>query len=441
MIFSSTTSRLAPPRAVSVASDGVQGNDNSRFPSISANGRYVAFYSIASNLVNGDTNGSQDIFVHDRQSGSTTRLSVASDGTQANDSSWGTSVSADGRYVAFDSLASNLVGGDTNGEVDIFVHDRQAGATSRVSVASDGTQANDSSYSSSISDDGRYVAFSSYAQNLVSGDTNGLPDIFVHDRQTGTTSHVSVASDGTHGNSGSYGPSISADGAFVAFHSDANNLVSGDTNDTFDVFMHDLQTGATNRVSVASDGTQGDYSSGDPSISADGRYVAFSSYAQNLVSGDTNGSEDVFVHDRGTEDPPSLTINYTNGAPGSYFNITGSDYPPNENASVSINGTSLGDITASGTGTFTITLSTSNAGEGIYYITVSVNPQATTRFTLDASDPSRLKEGNYEIFDVPAGIAFTDEIYTTHCNQVALDVSILDDYLLSTTFLSNKVLT
>ena len=165
----------------------------------------------------------------------------------------------------------------------------------RVSAASDGTESNSSSYQPSISADGRYVAFYSDANNLISGDTNGTSDIFVHDRQTGTTERVSAASDGTEGNSYSSEPSISADGRYVAFYSDANNLVSGDTNGTSDIFVHDRQTETTERVSAASDGTESNSSSYQPSISADGRYVAFYSDANNLVSRDTNSTSDIFV--------------------------------------------------------------------------------------------------------------------------------------------------
>jgi Tol biopolymer transport system component len=264
-------------------------------PSISADGRYVAFHSDASNLVPGDTNGTWDIFVHDRLTGQTTRVSVASDGTQGNNGSGDPSISADGRYVAFTSEASNLVPGDTNGTWDIFVHDRVTGQTTRVSVASDGSEGYGSSFSSSISADGRYVAFSSWASNLVPGDTNGWADVFVHDRVTGQTTRVSVASDGTEGNHVSLLPSISADGRYVAFSSWASNLVPGDTNEVQDIFVHDRLTGQTSRVSVASGGTEGNGASEFPSISADGRYVAFYSAASNLVPGDTNGTWDIFV--------------------------------------------------------------------------------------------------------------------------------------------------
>jgi len=287
---------------VSIASDGAQANSAALWPSISANGRYVAFYSGASNLVPGDTNGAADIFVHDRDTATTSRVSVASDGTQANGGSgYFPLISADGRYVAFESDASNLVPGDTNGTTDIFVHDRETGATSRVSVASNGDQANAWSSQPSISTNGRYVTFWSYASNLVPGDTNGTVDVFVHDRETGATTRVSVASDGAQANGHSNSPSsISANGRYVVFHSEASNLVPGDTNGLTDIFVHDRETGATTRVSVASNGAEANHESRQPSISTDGRYVAFRSYASNLVPGDTNGTADIFVHDRVT---------------------------------------------------------------------------------------------------------------------------------------------
>ena len=152
--------------------------------------------------------------------------------------------------------------------------------TARVSVASDGAQAeNGYSYSPSISADGRFVAFESSASNLVAGDSNGLIDVFVHDRKSGETTRISLASDGSQTNSYSYGGFISVDGRYVAFVSYASNLVTGDTNEMEDVFFHDRQSGETTRVSVASDGAQADNSSSYPSISADGRYVAFFSVA------------------------------------------------------------------------------------------------------------------------------------------------------------------
>ena len=269
---------------------------------LSGDGRYAAFESDASNLVPGDTNKSRDIFVRDTQTGTTTRADVASDGTQANTSTdiYGTASAAisGGRYVAFWSWATNLVPGDTNGYPDVFVHDMQTGTTSRVSVASNGTQANGASDSeaAALSSDGRYVAFESDASNLVSGDTNNAGDIDVYDTQTGTTSRVSVASNGTQANSYSTWPAISGNGRYVAFESAASNLVPGDTNKANDIFVHDMQTGTTVRVSVASNGTRATpgqpygYGSEFPVISDDGRYIGFTSESTNLVSGDTTRS-------------------------------------------------------------------------------------------------------------------------------------------------------
>ncbi len=301
---------------VSVASDGTQANYEIDRPSISADGRYVAFASYANNLVAGDTNNSWDVFVHDRQTGETSRVSVASDGPQGNDYSVGPSISADGRYVAFASYADNLVAGDTNSEYDIFVHDRQAGETSRVSIASDGTQANGLSNQPTISANGQYVAFYSWASNLIVGDTGDYGDIFVHDRQTGETSRVVEMADGNLGRT-----SISADGRYVAFDAYNYNLVPGDTNFAVDVFVHDRQTGQTSRVSVASDGTQGNAHSSRGSISADGRYVAFQSQSDNFVLDDTNGTDDIFVHDRqmGETSRVSVASDGTQGTGGSAF--------------------------------------------------------------------------------------------------------------------------
>ena len=289
---------------VSVASSGAQGNGNSGKPAISADGRFVAFLSGSSNLVSPVTNGMAQVFVRDRVSGTTELVSVDSSGAQANGhcASYGLAISANGRYVAFESAATNLVSLDTNATNDVFIHDRTSGTTERVSIDSSGAQGNNQSFSPSVSADGRYVAFLSGASNLVSLDTNGTNDVFVHDRTSGATERVSVDSSGVQGNGlsghGFVSPSISADGRHVVFQSDASNLVAGDSNASTDIFLRDRQSGTTDRVSVGSAAAQGNGSSGFPSMSADGRYVAFHSLADTLVGGDGNGTNDAFVRDR-----------------------------------------------------------------------------------------------------------------------------------------------
>lgn len=296
-------------RCVAVASDGTMGNGTSSWPVISANGRFVVFVSDADNLVPNDTNGFNDYFVHDLQTGQTERVSVASDGTQANNVNSDlvgiASLSADGRFVAFSSYASNLVANDTNdGESygapfttpDIFVHDRQTGETTRVSVASDGTEANGDSFGPSISADGRFVAFVSNASNLIPNDTNTKEDVFVHDRQTGQTTRVSVASDGSQAMRGdSSGAILSADGRWVAFSSGAANLVSNDTNNEYDMFIHYVQTGQTVRVGLTDDGREADGGNFAQALSADGCTLAFVGLDSNLVPADTNERWDIFV--------------------------------------------------------------------------------------------------------------------------------------------------
>jgi Tol biopolymer transport system component len=289
---------------VSVDPNGVPGNGASNFgSSICADGRFVAFGSGATNLVAGDTNGKYDIFVRDRLSGTSERVNLGVGGAQANDHSEGPSISADGRYVAFDSIASNLVANDTNGTWDVFVHDRQSGTNELVSVDSSGLQADFDSEVAVISGDGRFVAFWSAATNLVPGDTNGCYDIFVHDRLSGSTERVSVSSSGTQANVESWEPQITQDGRFVAFHSSADNLVAGDTNGTTDVFLRDLQAGTTVRVSVAQGGGEAHDGSSHASLSSDGKMVAFDSSASNLVPADTNTRPDVFVRDLGAASP------------------------------------------------------------------------------------------------------------------------------------------
>ncbi len=230
-------------------------------------------------------------------------VSRHSAGTYGNSSSRDVSISDDGRFIAFESVSDNLVSGDTNGKIDVFVHDLMTGRTTLVSRHSVGTYGNENSEDPSISADGRFVAFESNADNLVSGDDDLLRDIFVHDRlasTTGRTTRVSRHSLGNEADNGSFAPSISADGRFVTFESNASNLVSDD-NPVDDIFIHDRlasTTGRTLLVSRHSLGNPGDSGSNGSAVSGDGRFVAFGSTADNLVSGDTNTSADIFVRRR-----------------------------------------------------------------------------------------------------------------------------------------------
>jgi Tol biopolymer transport system component len=314
---------------VSVTSDGTPANNISGrrgAPVSSADGRLVAFDSLASNLVAGDTNAFDDIFVRDRASGTTQRVSVASNGTQGNNISSSPAISGDGQLVAFVSNATNLVAGDTNGVRDIFVHDRATGTTRRVSVSSSGAQGNGASGGSgatndvatvapAISADGRFVAFESLASDLVPGDSNGTRDVFVHDRQTATTERVSVRANGAQANGFSSSPAISGEGRFVAFSSFASNLVQRDTNQQVDVFVRDRQGGTTQQVSVSNSGAEGNGSSSRADISGDGRFVTFESAANNLVPGDTNGTDDVLVRDRQAATTQRVSVS-SSGAEG-----------------------------------------------------------------------------------------------------------------------------
>jgi len=287
---------------VNLSSSGQQANSLSEIGGISADGRIVAFASFATNLVDNDVNSKEDIFIRDLQSGTTTLVSKNSDGTLGNGSSYIAQISGNGRYVSFMSNSSNLVNGDTNNTFDIFVHDVMISQTKRVSVSSSGQQANDQSDSNGISFDGRYITFQSSASNLVSGDTGGYSDIFRHDQLTGTTTRVSVNSNGVQGNAnstgaaGSYGgiSNIDATGRYVVFTSDANNLDDGDTNNLRDVFVRDMTTATTVRVSLGLEGVESNNNSTYTFISPNGQYILYHSLASNLVPNDNNNKSDVF---------------------------------------------------------------------------------------------------------------------------------------------------
>lgn len=320
LLLSVPLSSAAQPATtrVSVSSGGIQGNKDSKQYNdacISGNGRYTAFTSSASNLVSGDTNNKEDVFVHDRQTGNTTRVSVASDGTQANGHSSAPVITPDGLFIAFDSDADNLVTGDTNHQGDVFLHNRETGQTTLVSISTTGGQGDKASYSPSISEDGRLIAFESKAGNMDNMilDFNNSDDIYVRDRQTGKTTMISKSSDKSPGNSYSYRSAISGDGHSVVFASKATNLVTNsDTNNDFDIFVRNLLTGTTTLVSVNADGHAGNLYCTEPAISHDGRFVVFTAYASDLVANDTNNKSDILVRDLAAGETTRISLD-TNG--------------------------------------------------------------------------------------------------------------------------------
>ncbi len=297
-----------PIERISVSSAGGQGNNFSWEPTLSQDGRFVAFQSAATNLVAGDTNGKIDCFERDRLTGQTIRISVSSAGVQGNGDCVkyiSPKISWDGRYVVFASDATNLIAGMTIPNRQVYVHDRITGTTSLVSADSSGVPAGGAvtdNFGPAISGDGRYIVFMSAATNLVLNDTNGAYDVFRHDMQTGTTERASVGILGFQADGGSYirGPnSISSDGRYIVFESDATNLVFGsDANGMQDVFIRDMQLGINELVSVDSGGSQGNQPGGGPAMSADGRYVAFISSATNLDVDAVNGLTQAFLRDR-----------------------------------------------------------------------------------------------------------------------------------------------
>ena len=300
---------------VSVASDGTQANGQSSFTELSLDGRFVVFRSAADNLVANDTNQATDIFLHDRLTGITERVSVASDGSESNlGASEGGGLSGEGRFVAFSSPSDDLVPGITPLQQQIYLRDRLLGVTEIVSVSSTGEPANTGSNTGTrnVSRIGSRIVFETPAGNLVAGDTNSIRDVFVRDRDGGVTLRVSLSSQGEQADGASRFPSISPDGRFVVFHSIATGLVPGDANLAGDVFLHDLLTGFTTRVSVASDGSEGnDDAALFSAIAEDGRFITFESLATNMIQSDTNGFQDAFLRMPDPNDPFNAAVDLT----------------------------------------------------------------------------------------------------------------------------------
>jgi hypothetical protein len=264
----------------------IDTTDSRNAPSISSDGRYIAFTTMMA-LVPGDLNGVNDVYVYDRGTRQFSWMSQTTSGEQANGISRNARISASGRYVVFESIAPNLAPGDTGADFDVFRHDRVTGETIRVSVPTGGGEGTGNSTDPRISDDGNLVAFASTAFDLVGNDANGASDIFVRDIAAGTTTRVSVASTGGEADLASTEPAISGDGRFIAFTSAATNLVAGDANAVSDIFVRDRSAGTTTRVSVASTGGEANKGSTGASLSRDGRFVSFLTSSTNLVAGVT----------------------------------------------------------------------------------------------------------------------------------------------------------
>jgi Tol biopolymer transport system component len=292
-----TGSALAVPAftttRVSVDIGGLEANAGSFDPDASSDGRYVVFESVADNLVPGDGNLAQDIFLKDAVTGGIRRVSVDSGGGEANGPSYDPAISPDGHFVVYSSDATDLVPGDVNGFRDVFLYDTVTGSTSISSVGFGGQGNGDSNHPKVSTDP--VVAFDSVAFNLIPADANGaISDVFVRVVNSGATRLSSLSTGGVQGNSASTYPDITGSSNVVAFQSLATNLVAGDNNGFEDVFTHRV-TGQTNRVSLTNAGMQSNGPSGRPDLTAIGNVITFHSDATNLVPGDVNGRRDVFV--------------------------------------------------------------------------------------------------------------------------------------------------
>jgi len=287
---------------VNLGPGGIESDASSAYPVLSDDGRFVAFHTAATNLVSGDVNGALDVFVRDRVTGTIERVSDGPGGVQGDGPSFGATFAGGSRYVLFVSWATNLVALDTNAVRDVFFFDRTLGTLERVSVSSAGIEGDDMSGSGTLASfataDGRYVFFGSMATNLVAGDTNASMDVFVRDRWTGMTSLLVSGPGGGVPNGWTDLGVVTSDGRFASFSSTAENLVQGDTNGVGDAFVVDRSSGSIDRVNVSSTGAQSPEGAGIPVLSADGRFAVFTSAATDLAPNDWNGKRDVFRRDR-----------------------------------------------------------------------------------------------------------------------------------------------
>jgi Tol biopolymer transport system component len=306
---------------------GPPGSTASYYPDISADGRFVAWEGEPVNFVPDDTNDADDIFLRDTETPLTTRVSVSTAGSEGDDDSHSAAISGDGRYIAFHSSSQNLVPGGPMGMQQVFLRNMHSVITSMVSVSSAGTPGDSSSNFPDVSSDGRYVVFESSATNLVPGVSNVYKDIYLRDNDTRIISKVSVSTAGSEANANCYEPAISGDGKYVVFNSGATNLVAGDNNSATDVFLRDVQAQTTILVSLSTTGTQANSGCWYPDISENGRYVVWESLADNLVTDDNNGSHDIFVRDTLTDTTSRLSVSAagTEGNGDSYYPAISAD--------------------------------------------------------------------------------------------------------------------
>jgi Tol biopolymer transport system component len=390
--------------------NGQAGDGDSRHPAISDDGRFVTFYSTSSDLTPNDGNGVGDVFLYDQQNGTMTAVSMTAQGQTGDLESRNPAVSGDGQFVAFESLATDLAANDGNNASDIFLYSRQNGSLTRISINNDGEEGDSHSYKPDLSADGSAVVFQSLAENLWESDSNDKSDVFIyyHDQNNQSLiERASVADGGGQSNGDSGSASVSADGSYVVFSSFANNLAGGEIYGTNqDIYLYDRQAGAVERISADLLSQEPDGASVNPDISADGRFVSFDSIASNLVENDSNSHVDVFVRDR--MPPLSVVINYAVGTPGSFFTVTGSRFLPDSMISLVINGFSLGTVTSDPVGDFTIILATDDADPGGYILNASDGTaEGVVGFALDPNSSPRSQETEGTVFIVPSGIAYT----------------------------------
>lgn len=416
--------QTATTTLVSKSSSGVTGNNSSDSPSISADGRYVVFASNATNLVSDDTNSWQDIFMHDLQTSTTTRISVTSDGTQLNQLSFYPSISGNGRYVVFSSRANNLVNNDTNGIQDIFLKDTQTGAISRLSVNSIGEEStgfqgiNYNDYGV-ISEDGKFVAMKSSAWNLVGNTHSGVHYIYLRDIELGTTIRISNSNTGGLPFNSSFGISISADGQYITYTSDASNIVFEDTNGYSDVFVYDRLLETTKLISSTSDGIQGTGSSGTSDISSNGNFTIFASTSTNLVSNDTNNSSDIFRRENLMTNLSIInTANRLTNSANISFAVRFAEPVTNVNisdfiltTSGTLSGISITEVTGSGKA-YIVNVST-GSGDGTIRLDI---PSSATIFDESSNLISQIPYSDGEVYTVDRTNPIVSSITRTDSN-------------------------